>query len=41
MSVLSRNDEKDIINNFNCTAKTHSTLDDKKFIHLYAGHIHF
>ena len=41
MSVLSRNDEKDIINNFNCTAKTHSTLDDKKFIPLYAGHIHF
>ena len=32
MSVLSRNDEKDIINNFKCTAKTHSTLDEKKFI---------
>ena len=29
MSVL-RNDEKDI-NNFKCTSKTHSTLDDKKF----------
>ena len=41
MSALSRNDEKDIINNFNCTAKTHSMLDDKKFIPLYAGHIHF
>ena len=32
MSVLSRNDEKDTINNFKCTAKTHSTL---------AEHIHF
>ena len=30
MSVLSRNYEKDIINNFKCTAKTHSTLDEKK-----------
>ena len=41
MSVLRRNDEKDIINNFKCTAKTHSTLDEKKFVPLYAGHIHF
>ena len=32
MSVLSRNDEKDIINNFKRTAKTHSTLDEKKII---------
>lgn len=39
MSVL-RNDEKDI-NNFKCTSKTHSTLDDKKFIPLYLEHIHF
>ena len=39
MSVL-RNDEKDI-NNFKCTSKTHSTLDDKKFIPLYSEHIHF
>ena len=41
MNVLSRNDEKDIINHFKCTAKTYSTLDDKKFIPFYAEHIHF
>ena len=36
MSVLSRNEDKDIINNFKCNAKTHSTMDEKKFIPLYA-----
>ena len=41
MSVLSRNDEKDIINNFKCTAKSHSTLDKKKFIPHYVEHIYF
>ena len=41
MRFLSRNDKKDIINNFKCTAKTHSTLHGKKFIPLYAEHIHF
>ena len=41
MSVLSRNEEKDIINNSKCNAKTHSTMDEKKFIPLYAEHIHF
>ena len=30
MSVLRRNHENDIINNIKCTAKTHSTLDEKK-----------
>ena len=41
MSALSRNKDKDIINNFKCNAKTHSTMDEKKFIPLYAEHIHF
>ena len=41
MSVLNRNEEKNIINNFKSNAKTHSTIDDKKFIPLYAEHIHF
>ena len=41
MSVLSRNEDKDIINNFKCNAKTHSTIDEKKFIPLYAEDIHF
>ena len=30
MSVLRRNEDKDIINNFKCNAKTHSTMDEKK-----------
>ena len=30
MSVLNRNEHKDIINSFQCNAKTHSTLDEKK-----------
>ena len=41
MRVLNRNEQKDIINSFKCTAKTHSTLDEKKFIPLYAEHLHF
>ena len=42
MSALSRNDEKEIINNFKCIAKAHSTLyEKKKIIPLYAEHIHF
>ena len=41
MSVLSRNEGKDIIYNFKCNAKTHSTMDEKKFIPLYDEHIHF
>ena len=39
MSVLSRNEDKDIINNFKCNAKTHSTMDKKKYILVYAEHI--
>ena len=30
MRVLNRNEQKDIINSFKCTAKTHFTLDEKK-----------
>ena len=41
MTVLNRNEDKDLINNFKSNAKTHSTLDNKKFIPLYAQHIHF
>ena len=41
MIVLKRNEDKDLINNFKSNAKTHSTLDDKKFIPLYIEHIHF
>ena len=41
MSVLNRNEQRDIINSFKCTAKTLSTLDEKKFIPLYAEHLHF
>ena len=41
MSVISRNEDKYIINNFKCNAKIHLTMDEKKFIPLYAEHIHF
>ena len=41
MSALSRNKDKDIINDFKSNTKTHSTVDEKKFISLYAEHIHF
>ena len=41
MTVLNKNEEKDLVNNFKSNAKTHSTRDDKKFIPLYAEHIRF
>ena len=41
MSVLSRGEEKDIIRAYKSNAKTHSILEEKKFIPLYAEHIHF
>ena len=41
VSVLNRNVARDIINSFKCSSKTHSTLDDKKFIPLKAEHLHF
>ena len=41
MSIMRRNEEKDKINSFQYTSKTHSTLKDKKFIPLYAEGLHF
>ena len=29
------------VNNFKCNAKTHASMDEKKFISLYAEHLHF
>ena len=39
LSVLGRNKEKYIINNFKCIGKTHSKMDEKKFIPLYVEHL--
>ena len=39
--ILSRNDEKDLINMFKDNAKTHSTMKQKRFIPLYTEHLHF
>ena len=41
MSVLNKNEQSDIINSFKRSAKTHSTLDEKKCIPLYSEHLHF
>ena len=41
LSVLSKKEEKDIINTFKHNAKTHPTMKEKKFIPLYAEHLHF
>ena len=41
MSILVRDQEKDMINSFSYTSKTHSTLGDEKFIPLYTEHLHF
>ena len=41
LSALNWNEQKDIINSFKYNAKTQSTMDEKKFIPLYAEHIHF
>ena len=41
ISVLNRNVERDIINSFECCLKTHSNLNDKRFIPLYVKHLHF
>ena len=40
MSVISRNEDKDTVNNFKSNAKTHAPMDEKKFIPLYAEHLH-
>ena len=39
MSVLIRTEEKDVINSFKYSSKTHSTLQNKKYIPLYAEHL--
>ena len=41
LSVLSRNEEKDMINTLNHNAKTHLTMKEKIYISLYAEHMHF
>lgn len=41
INVLSRNEERDIINSFNSRTKTHSILDNKKYILLSIEHLHF
>ena len=41
MIVVKRGEKSEIVNNFKCTAKTHSTLDETKIISLYAEHLHF
>ena len=40
MSILVRDQEKDKINSFSYTIKTHSTLGEKEFIPLYAEGLH-
>ena len=39
--VFSRNEEKDIIHTFIRNVKTHSTMQERKLIPLYAVHLHF
>ena len=38
LSVIKRNEEKDITNSFSYTFKTHSTLEERKFIPFNAEH---
>ena len=41
MSIMKRNEQKETINSFPYTSRTHSTLKDKKFIPFYAENLHF
>ena len=41
MPIINRNEEKDITRQMKASAKTQVTLEEKKFIPLYAEHIHF
>lgn len=41
LDILSRIDEKDLINMFKDNAKTPSTMKQKRFIPLYTEHLHF
>ena len=40
MSIINRDEKKDLVRSFKANGKTHSTLEEKKFIPLYAEHIH-
>lgn len=40
MSIMRKIEEKDKINSFSHTSKTHSTLKDKRFSPLYAEYKH-
>ena len=41
ISVLSRNEQRGIINSLKCSAKTHSKLDEKISFPVYNEHLHF
>ena len=41
MSIMRKIEEKDKINSFSHTSKTHSTLKDKNFIRLYTEDLNF
>ena len=41
MSIIGRDEDKDKVNSFPYTSKTHSTLKEKQFILLYAENLHF
>ena len=41
LSVLSKNEEKNIINTFKDNTKAYSTMKEKKIIPRYAEHLHF
>ena len=41
VSVIRRNEEKDRTSSFPYTSKAHSTLQEIKFIPLFAEHVHF
>ena len=41
MSIIGRDKDKDRINSFPDTSKTHSTLKEKQFILFYAENLHF
>ena len=41
ISIMRRDEDKNKINSFPYTSKTHSTLKEKKLIPLYAEDLHF
>ena len=40
MSIINRDEKKDLVRSFKANCKTHSTLEEKQLIPLYAEHIH-